>query len=147
MTTKTEDTKADPKAKAGDTADFQNGVPLLPKASNAKVPAAKTSQDNQDNKKDAPVVGMPEGYKPDTSSSYVKGKAEDGSEDQIHGEDGKKTAVKAFNANSAPVLETLPKDHTYRDRVEAQAKSLGVPIVEGETLELLLWKIRVMASS
>ena len=44
-------------------------------------------------------------------------------------------------------METLPADHNYRDRVEAQAKSLNITIDPSWTLERLLFEIRMQASS
>lgn len=64
-----------------------------------------------------------------------------------------KESAPAADTGTIPVnapklgMENLPKDHTYRDRVEAQARSLGVEVKEGETLEYLMWKIRMQASS
>jgi hypothetical protein len=90
-------------------------------------------------------AGMPPGYKPDTSVSFHAGKGD--KPDQIKDADGTRD-VSPANANvGGNDLGTLPKDHTYRDRVEAQARSLGIAVNEGETLEFLLWKIRMQASA
>ena len=145
MEKKSEDIKSD---------DFQKGRPLLPRASHGGAKEAakggKSSKFGNDAIPEAEQLkdgaGIPPGYKPDTSVKYVTGK--DGGEDHTVAADGTKTAVSAQNANlGGNVLPVLPEGHTYRDRVEAQAKSLGVEVVEGETLELLLWKIRMQASS
>lgn len=150
MTTKTEDkTPAASADDADSSANFQKGRPLLPRASNTNVHAAARGK-NVDAEDKRPKPGMPEGYKPDTSFTYVKGKEGkdgDAGEDQIKGPDGKTSAVSPDNKNTANAMETLPEGHTYRDRVEAQARSLGVEVVPEETLELLMWKIRMQASS
>lgn len=117
------------------TDSFQNGVPLLPRASGAVKEAAR-SADHQSKYGNNAIpestaaedgAGMPDGYKPDTSAPQK-------------GAEGVQTG-------GGNVLPQLKEGHTYRDRVEAQAKSLGVEVVEGETMELLLWKIRMQASS
>ena len=111
-----------------------------------RAPNAVTRPARRGDESNKPVVGMPEGYKPDTSVKYVKGK--EGQPDQIHNEDGSKTDVSPHNSQTpGNQLETLPKDHTYRDRVEAQARSLGIPVNENETLEFLMWKISMAGSS
>lgn len=96
-------------------------------------------------------AGMPEGYKPDQSVKFVAGKegkdGKPGTPDQIHNADGTQTNVSAANAQVSNAMETLPKDHTYRDRVEAQAKSLGIVIDPDWTLEYLMWVIRMKGSS
>jgi hypothetical protein len=45
------------------------------------------------------------------------------------------------------IMTNLGPDHTYRDRVEAQARSLGVEVTGEETMEYLMWVIRMKASS
>lgn len=133
--------------------DFQKGVPLLPRASKSVVrEAAKGSDTSKTGNSAIPSpeaakdgAGMPAGYKPDTSVSYHASK--DGKSDTIKTADGVQD-VTSHNANmGGNQLEQLPPGNTYRDRVEAQARSLGVSVVEGETLELLMWKIRMQASS
>lgn len=122
---------------------------MTTRAPNSVVPAAKTSADlklNDGPKKD--YKGMPEGYKPDTSVQYKAGK--DGNDVIVSKDENGKTVekpVNAYEAKSQPVLEELDKDHTYRDRVEAQARSLGITWEENETLESLLLRIRLKASS
>lgn len=50
-------------------------------------------------------------------------------------------------ADQKTAMEELPANHTYRDRVEAQAKALGIKIEPGWTLERLMFEIRMQASS
>ncbi len=116
------------------------------RAPNSVVPEAKRSSDVQPPKAKHDFKGAPEGYKPDTSVQYKAGK--DGADSVVTKEDGKtvETAVSPYNA-AQPVPEELDKDHTYRDRVEAQARSLGITWEENETLESLLLRIRLKASS
>lgn len=147
MSTKTED-----KTEGQEADSFQKGRPLLPRASGAVRPASTKADNVKSQQSSKPKPGMPEGYKPDTSVQYVKGKeGKDGEpgDDQIKGADGKTSAVNPSNQASSMqnAMEQLGEGHTYRDRVEAQARSLGVEVIEDETLELLLWKIRMQASS
>ncbi len=116
------------------------------RAPNSVVPESKRSSDVQPPKAKHDFKGAPEGYKPDTSVQYKAGK--DGADSVVTKEDGKtvETAVSPYNA-AQPVPEELDKDHTYRDRVEAQARALGIEIDPDWTLEYLLWVIRMKGSS
>ncbi len=138
----TEDKTTDKKDEEG----FQKGVPLLPRAPGSLNAAAVKGDATKSAEDSKPKPGMPEGYEPDTSAQYVKGKAEDGSDDQVK-VNGKAQAVSPDNQNRRNAMEELPVGHTYRDRVEAQARSLGIEVIPEETLELLMFKIRMMASS
>jgi hypothetical protein len=44
-------------------------------------------------------------------------------------------------------METLPEGHTYRDRVEAQARACGVGFTADTTTEYLMFLIRMKTSS
>ncbi len=44
-------------------------------------------------------------------------------------------------------MEQLPPGHEYADRVKAQAKALGIGEQEGETLEHLMFRIRMGGSA
>ncbi len=48
--------------------------------------------------------------------------------------------------NREPMADLKP-GHTYEDRVKAQADALGIEYAENETMEALMWKIRMKASS
>lgn len=127
---------ADTKAKAQEPGTRATNAVTRPAARAADVAPPHPRHD---------FKGMPEGYKPDTSVQFVAGK--DGKPDMLKNDDGTTAAVSPTSATSAPVLEELPEKHTYRDRVESQAKSLGIEIDPEWTLEYLLWVIRMKASS
>ncbi len=48
--------------------------------------------------------------------------------------------------NREPMAELKP-GHTYEERVKAQADALGIEYAENETMEALMWKIRMKASA
>lgn len=144
MTTK-DDTKDKPDAASVKKAHDEVGT----RAPNATTRPGMRSADIKPEEKKKDYHGMPDGYKPDHSVKYVKGKKEDGSEDHIVNEKGEKLGVGAY-APSGPktdAMQALDKDHTYRDRVEAEAKDLGITVDPAWTMEYLMDVIRWNASS
>lgn len=118
---------------------FQKGRPLLPRASGQPV-------EDKSSEKGAEKSGIPEGYKPDTSVKYVKGKEKDGSDDHIQQADGSKSSVTSAGKPTAAPM-SLPPGHTYEQRVQEQAKRTGVEVVPDESNEILMFKILMQASS
>jgi hypothetical protein len=51
------------------------------------------------------------------------------------------------NEGMRTAMETLPEGHTYRDRVEAQAKALNITVGKDWTLERLLREVREAGSA